>query len=76
MTDNLYADQQFAAWARHCLGSRKRAAEYRRWALEAERAGRLDQYRRSRRNAEHSWADARFALSQCRFFKDAMNREN
>lgn len=50
---------------------RRLAHEYRRWALEAEREGNIDRYRRYRKEANRLWESAKFHLGRA-----AMNQPN
>lgn len=50
-------------------GNRRRAHEYKRWALEAEQAGHLSTYRFFREQANKSWRGAWDALGNARFWK-------
>lgn len=53
-------------WLDHIKGSRRRAHEYRRWALEAEAAGDLERYRRYRADSERQWRQAWDALARAK----------
>lgn len=60
-------------WLNHALGNRRRAHEYKRWAMEAEAAGNLSTYRHYRRQSDRSWRLAWSALREARLNKELLN---
>ena len=59
-----------ADWVAHAQGNRRRAHDYRRWAVEAEQAGNLAQYRHYRRQSDRSWRAAWKALDEARLCRE------
>ncbi len=57
-------------WLAHAKGNRRRAHDYRRWALEAERDGLLGSYRHYRAQSDRSWKAAKDALREAKIFRD------
>lgn len=45
---------------------RRLAHSYKRWALEDERAGKLDEYRKHRASSDRLWNSAKFNLMMAR----------
>ena len=58
--------QTFKAAVESVRGRRRRAHEYRRWALEAEAANKLDDYRRFRKLSDEQWRGAWDSLNTAR----------
>ncbi|MDR7032395.1 hypothetical protein [Mesorhizobium sp. BE184] len=54
------------AWLIHAKGCRRRAHEYKRWALEYELSGNLPKYRHYRQQSDRSWVSAKDALIHAR----------
>lgn len=50
------------AYASLALTMRRQAHQYRRWALEAEQGGKLEEYRRWRDEANEYWSRAKAYL--------------
>lgn len=67
-----YAMREFQALMRHCRGSRRRAHEYKQWALAEAATGHFERYRRYRQFSDNSWADAKDALFQAKMLKARM----
>lgn len=65
--------EELNAWFRLCIGRKRRAHEYRRWALDAEAAGDHHEYQRCRDEANKCWRGARAALEQARRRKDEID---
>lgn len=63
------AAQNFGFCLAHLRGSKSRAHEYKSWALEAEKHGNIEAYRKYRKWSENAWLDAKWALDQCRYWK-------
>lgn len=57
-----FNERMMRDWLAHAQGCRRRAHEYRRWALEYEAAGNLEKYRRYRKQSDRQWRMARDAL--------------
>lgn len=45
-------------WLAHARGCKRRAHEYKRWALEDEAAGNLGRYQHYRKQSDYSWRQA------------------
>lgn len=58
--------QRLADWLDHAKGCRRRAHEYKRWALEYEQAGNLVRYHHYRQQYDKSWHMAKDALVHAR----------
>lgn len=58
--------QRLIDWLAHAHGCRRRAHEYKRWALEYELAGNLPKYRHYREQSDESWARAKDAMVHAR----------
>lgn len=58
--------QRLADWLAHANGCRRRAHEYKRWALEYEQAGNLVRYHHYRQQSDKSWHMAKDALVHAR----------
>ena len=53
-------------WLLHAQGCRRRAWEYKRWALEYEADGNLTRYRQYREQSDRSWRMAKRALADAK----------
>jgi hypothetical protein len=58
--------QRLADWLAHANGCRRRAHEYRRWALEYETAGNLEKYRHYHKQSDRQWLMALDAMIHAR----------
>lgn len=58
--------QRLTDWLAHANGCRRRAHEYKRWALEYEQAGNLTKYRHYREQSDKSWRMAKDAILHAR----------
>ena len=56
------------AWIAHAFGSRRRAHEYRRWALEYPVAS--DAYERWKKQSDRQWQNAKGALDKARQLRE------
>jgi hypothetical protein len=72
VADRVVADvrQRMADWLMHAKGNRRRAHDYKRWALEAEAAGNLSTYRHFRKQSDRSWKAAWDALASAKIYRD------
>ena len=64
-----YALREYNAWIRLVKGSRKRAHEYRHWAMQAAEEGRPDLFKRYRDFSTNSWNQAKDALFRARMMR-------
>jgi hypothetical protein len=55
------------------MSQRRHAHEYRRWALEAEKAGNVLGYETWRKESDQQWRGAWWALRKAMERKDALN---
>ena len=60
------------AWLEHLFGSKRRAHEYKRMAIEAELLGKTDRYCRYRAWSDQQWTNAKTALKWARRAKARM----
>lgn len=58
--------QRMLDWLAHAQGCRRRAHEYKRWAMEYEQAGNLVRYHHYRNQSDRSWHMAKDALLHAR----------
>jgi hypothetical protein len=65
--------QRMSDWLMHALGCRRRAHQYKHWALEAEAEGNLPTYRHFRQQSDRSWRLAWAALREARLNKEIIN---
>lgn len=67
--------QRMLDWLAHAQGCRRRAHEYKRWALEYETAGNLVRYREYRSKSDKSWLMAKDALTHARRERNSLKGE-
>ena len=58
--------RRYLDWLAHAQGCRRRAHEYKRWALEDEQAGNLARYHHYRKESDRQWRMAWDALVHAR----------
>lgn len=63
-------------WLTHAKGCRRRAHEYKRWALEYREAGNVERFRYYQAIADRSWRSAKSALASAKIFNSITAQEH